>query len=82
MVSINNSPVLELKRQLDIVNSKNLQLTKGTPVNMYWDSQTKRVKVLPILDGTANPIYRMKPDNLSLEAILSMSWSNITSFLI
>lgn len=67
MVSINNFPVLELKRQLDIVNSKNLQLTKGTPVNMYWDSQTKRVKVLPILDGTANPIYRMKPDNLSLE---------------
>lgn len=66
VVTINNFPVLELKRQLEIVKAKGLQQTMGTPVDMYWDSEEKRVKATPILDGRADPIYRMKPDNISL----------------
>ena len=67
MVSVNNFPVLELKRQLEIVKAKNLHMIKGTPVKMYYDYEKKRVIVDPILDGTANVIYRQKPDNTSLE---------------
>jgi hypothetical protein len=66
-VTINNFPVLELKRQLEIVKGKRLQETMGTPVEMYYDSEEGKVKARPILDGSANPIYRMKPDNISLE---------------
>lgn len=39
----------------------------GTPVNMFYDGDEKRVKAEPILDGTADPIYRMKPENISLK---------------
>lgn len=66
MVSFNNFPVLELKRQLDLVKSKKLHLSKGTPVNMYYDGVEKRVRADAILDGSANPIYHMKPETTSL----------------
>jgi hypothetical protein len=67
MVSINNFPVLELKRQLEIVKAKNLHMIMGTPVKLFYDYESKKVKAEPILDGSANVIYRMKPDNTSLE---------------
>jgi hypothetical protein len=67
MVSVNNFPVLELKRQLEIVKAKNLHMIMGTPVKMWYDFEKKKVCVDPILDGTANVIYRQKPDNTSLE---------------
>jgi hypothetical protein len=67
MVSVNNFPVLELKRQLEIVKAKNLHMIMGTPVKLFYDYEHKRVKAEPILDGTANVIYRQKPDNTSLE---------------
>lgn len=67
MVSTNNFPVLELKRQLEIVKAKNLHMVMGTPVKLFYDYEQKRVKAEPILDGTANVIYRQKPDNTSLE---------------
>ena len=67
MVSINNFPVLELKRQLEIVKAKNLHMIMGTPVKLFYDYDSKKVKAEPILDGTANVIYRQKPDNTSLE---------------
>ena len=67
MVSTNNFPILELKRQLEIVKAKNLHMIMGTPVKMYYDYDSKKVKAEPILDGTANVIYRQKPDNTSLE---------------
>jgi hypothetical protein len=67
MVTVNNFPVLELKRQLDIVKGKNLHMIKGTPVKMFYDYERKKVMAEPILDGTANVIYRQKPDNTSLE---------------
>ena len=67
MVTVNNFPVLELKRQLDIVKAKNLHMIKGTPVKMFYDYERKKVMAEPILDGTANVIYRQKPDNTSLE---------------
>jgi len=38
----------------------------GTPVEMYYDFDAKRVVTDPILDGKADPIYRMKPSNISL----------------
>ena len=67
MVSTNNFPVLELKRQLEIVKAKHLHMVKGTPVKMFYDYEKKKVMAIPILDGSANVIYRMKPDNTSLE---------------
>lgn len=67
MVSTNNFPILELKRQLEIVKAKNLHMIMGTPVKLYYDYESKKVKAEPILDGTANVIYRQKPDNTSLE---------------
>ena len=66
-VTINNFPVLELKRQLEIVKAKDLNRKMGTPVKMFYDYEKKKTVAQPILDGTANVIYRMKPDNLSLE---------------
>jgi hypothetical protein len=67
MVSTNNFPILELKRQLEIVKAKNLHMIMGTPVKLFYDYESKKVKAEPILDGTANVIYRQKPDNTSLE---------------
>lgn len=67
MISVNNFPVLELKRQLEIVKAKNLHMIMGTPVKLFYDYDSKKVKAEPILDGTANVIYRQKPDNTSLE---------------
>jgi len=67
MVSVNNFPVLELKRQLEIVKAKNLHMIMGTPVKLFYDYDSKKVKAEPILDGSANVIYRQKPDNTSLE---------------
>ena len=66
-VTLNNFPVLELKRQLEIVNSKNLHKIMGTPVELTYDYENKKVMAKPIMNGTANVIYRMKPDNISLE---------------
>lgn len=67
MVSTNNFPVLELKRQLEIVKAKNLHMIMGTPVKLFYDYEKKKVMAEPILDGSANVIYRQKPDNTSLE---------------
>ena len=67
MVSINNFPILELKKQLDLVRSKRLHMSKGTPVNLYYDGVTKKVCADAILDGSANVIYSHKPTNTSLE---------------
>jgi hypothetical protein len=66
-VTLNNFPVLELKRQLEIVKAKNLHKVMGTPVELTYDYEAKRVKVKAILSGMANVIYRRKPDNLTLE---------------
>lgn len=67
LVTVNNFPVLELKRQMDIVVAKNLHMIKGTPVKLFYDFERKRVMAEPILDGTSNAIYRRMPDNTSLE---------------
>lgn len=67
LVSVNNFPVLELKKQLDLVRTKQLHISKGTPVKLFYDGVTKKVVAEPILDGTANVIYTQKPTNTSLE---------------
>ena len=53
-VSVNNFPVLELKRQLQLVKGKGWQETKGTPVNLYY--KDGKIAAEPIMDGTAKPI--------------------------
>jgi hypothetical protein len=53
-VSVNNFPVLELKRQLQIVKGKGWQQSKGTPVNMFY--KDGKIIAEPILDGSAKPI--------------------------
>jgi len=64
-ISTNNFPVIDLRKQLERIKSDSLYLAKATPVKL---EETKNgVTAVPILDGTANPIYRKKPDNLSLE---------------
>ena len=67
MVSVNNFPILELKKQLDLVRSKQLYISKGTPVELFYDGTIGKVVANPILDGTANVIYNYKPSNTSLE---------------
>lgn len=67
MVSTNNFPVIELKKQLDYVRGHKLHLTKGTPVRLFFDGTKGKVVAEPILDGSADPIYTMKPDNISME---------------
>jgi len=67
LISTNNFPILELKKQLEYVRSNNLQAIKATPVNLYYDGTKKAVVAEPILDGTAQPIFRMKPETTSLK---------------
>lgn len=62
-VSLNNFPVVELNRRLQIVRAKGYQESKGTPVNLIYDGEKTIVE--PILDGTATPItsYSHVPKN-------------------
>ena len=53
-ISVNTFPVLELKRQLQLVKGKGWQMSKGTPVNMYY--KDGKVIAEPIMDGTAKPV--------------------------
>ncbi len=53
-VSVNNFPVKELNRRLQIVKSKNLQNIKGVPVEFAYVGGHLECK--PILNGKANPI--------------------------
>ena len=55
-VSVNNFPVVELKKQLRLVKGRDLQRYKGTPVEMSYDKEGK-VTAKPILNGTAEPIW-------------------------
>lgn len=48
MVSVNNFPVVELKRRLQKVKSEGLQLTKGTPVELSYNEG--QVVAEPILN--------------------------------
>jgi len=54
-ISVNNFPVVELKRQLELVKANELYKIKGTPVKMYFSGND--VKAEPILDGKVEPIY-------------------------
>lgn len=62
-VSLNNFPVLELKKRLDYITKTGTYLTKGTPVNLYYSGEFGKVMADPILDGSAKPIYRQKPED-------------------
>lgn len=63
-VSINNFPVLELKRQLSKVKSLDLQSIKGTPVEM--SIVNGEVKAKPILSGRPEAIVSLRslPDSI------------------
>ncbi len=58
MIARNAFPVVELQRQLDFIESKNLYITKATPVKFYREKGIARVK--PILDGSVKPINSYK----------------------
>lgn len=58
MVAKNSFPVVELQRQLDYIESKNLHITKAIPVKFYRDKGV--VKAKPILDGSVEPINSFK----------------------
>lgn len=64
VVSSNTFPVVELKRQINVVRSKNWDNIKGTPVELIYN-EDGTVSAHPILDGTAEPIqsYRNLPSN-------------------
>jgi hypothetical protein len=64
-VSTNNFPTVDLRRQMERVKAQGLHTVKATPVKLVETRDGVRAE--PILDGSANPIYKMKPDNLSLE---------------
>jgi len=64
-ISTNNFPVVELRRQLERVKALELHKTMATPVRL--EDKGDIVKAVPILDGSANVIYKSKPDNLSFE---------------
>lgn len=64
-VSTNNFPVIDLRKRLEKVKALEIQYIKGTPVKL--EETLHGVKAEPILNGSANPIYKRKPDNLSLE---------------
>lgn len=53
-VSMNNFPVVELKQQLQLVKSKKLQFTKGTPIKFVREDG--ELRGVPILDGKTEPI--------------------------
>jgi len=53
-VSVNNFPVIELKKQLQKVKGNNWQNIKGTPVSMILEEG--KIKATPILNDKANPI--------------------------
>ena len=52
-VSVNNFPVLELKRQLQKVKGKGWQDTKGTPVNLYY--KDGKIAAEPIMGAVVPP---------------------------
>lgn len=76
-VSVNNFPVLELKRQLQKVKGKDWQNTRGTPVNMYY--KDGKIVAEPILDGTAKPImsyYNVPTDKRGCPVIYEQPVAN------
>lgn len=62
-VSMNNFPVVELKKQKQKVIANGWQKTKGTPVSLTMEQG--KVKAIPILDGSVEPITSIynKPTN-------------------
>jgi hypothetical protein len=53
-VSVNNFPVVELKKRLQLVKGKQLHKTHATPVELYMEKGQVKTKML--LDGKATPI--------------------------
>ena len=64
MISVNNFPVVELKAQLEKVKAYKLQMTKGTPVDLYYEGAEVKAKVL--LAGKRQPITSLKDLPLDL----------------
>jgi len=55
-VSVNNFPILELKKRLAYVKANDLQNRHGIPVKLNYTEDGIGIKMKVILDGTANPI--------------------------
>jgi hypothetical protein len=76
-VSVNNFPVVELKRQLQKVLGRGWQQTKGTPVELsYFEG---KIQAKPIMDGTAKPItsyYNVPTDKRGCPVIYEQPVNN------
>ncbi len=61
--SVNNFPVVELRKQLKRIQIEELDKKRGTPVKLFYDGNV--VKDKPILDGSVSPIdsYLNVPTN-------------------
>lgn len=62
--SSNIFPTVEIRNQLNRVNSENLQEKKGTAVQLYRDKG--EVKARPDLDNKLKPLYNFKPKETDL----------------
>lgn len=72
-VSNNDFPVIELNARLSKVEREEIFIKRGQPVNLLRELEKNaegklipKVKAIPILDGTADPIWKYKPQNSSL----------------
>lgn len=63
-ISYNSFPVTELKMQLDKVKAMGWQLSKGTPVKMFYEEG--KIRTQPILDNSVQPITSYKELPLDL----------------
>ena len=63
-IAHNSFPVAELKVQLEKVKSNGWQVTKGTPVQLYYDEG--KISAKPILDKSVEPITSYKDLPLDL----------------
>lgn len=69
-VSVNNFPIVELKRQLQKVKANGWQESKGTPVELSYDEG--KIVARPILDGSRTPItsyYNLPTDTRGVPVI-------------
>jgi len=70
MVSSNNFPVVELKRQLELVKAKNWQHLRGTIVDIVYENGKAVAK--PILNGKKEPITSLHNLPLNKEGCIVM----------
>lgn len=81
-VSVNNFPVVELKKQLELIKHNDLYKIKGQPVELSMHQG--RVESTPILDGSVEPItsyYNLPTDKRGCPVIYEYPVANASKGL-